>query len=142
MLAVAAQLTYDKTTIKGSYYMLRGNSTQFLWKYETNMYGGNEQWADPEEAVKVGETIGEELVGRHEHLNKDLYERDSPQVGPCAHKVLDDALKVVDYAALPRERRANILRGVINALETTGALGGEPEYAQTPGEPVTATEIA
>jgi hypothetical protein len=110
--------------------MLRGEgSTQFLWKYETHMFGGNEQWADPEEAVKVGETVGEELVGRYEHLNRGVYEADSPQVGPCAQKVMEDALKVVDYAALPTERRANILHGVIKALAATGALGGEPEWA-------------
>ncbi len=110
--------------------MLRGEgSTKFLGMYEAHMFGGNKQWADPEEAVKVGETVGEELVGRYEHLNRTIYEQDSPQVGPCAHKVLEDALKVVDYAALPTERRANILHGVINALEATGALGGEHEWA-------------
>ncbi len=121
--------------------MLRGNSTHFLGKYENHMYGGNELWADPEEAVKVGETVGEELVGRFEHLNREIYQSDSPQVGPCAHKVLDAALKVVDYAALPTERRANILRGVINALVSTGALGGEPEWAQRDESAVVADSV-
>ena len=120
--------------------MLRDDgSTRFLREYETRMFGGNRQWADPDEAVKVGETVGEELVGRHEHLNGAVYEQDSPQVGPCAHKVLEDALKVVDYAALPTERRANILHGVINALAATGALGGKPEWAADPASTVAAS---
>lgn len=114
--------------------MLRGDSTRFLAKYETNMFGGNTQWADPDEAIKVGEAVGEELVGRHDHLNHEIYQQESLEVGPCAHKVLDEALSVVDYAALSTERRANILRGVINSLETTGALGGRPEWAEAPNE--------
>jgi hypothetical protein len=114
--------------------MLRHNSTHFMWRYETNMYGGNEQWAEPEEAIKVGETVGEELVARFIHLDRDL--DDSPQVGKCAHKVLDAALHVVNYAALPTERRANILHGVINALVNNDTLGGEAEWANKEETPV------
>lgn len=110
--------------------MLRANTTSFLWRYEKSMFGGNTQWAIPEEAIKVGEAVGEELIGRFVHLDKDL--GDSPQVGKCAHEVLDAALGVVNYAALPTERRANILRGIINALESCDALGGEPEWAVVP----------
>lgn len=106
--------------------MLRSGDTRFLWKYETKMFGGNRQWADPEEALKVGETVGEELIGRFE----DGDTHNSPSVHRRAHEVLDAALSVVDYAALPTERRANILRGVINALESNGELGGEPEWAE------------
>jgi hypothetical protein len=108
--------------------MLTNDGTKFLWKYETNMYGGNTQWANPEEATKVGETVGEELIGRFEDLDRNKSE-DSPAVCPSAHKVLEAALEVVNYAALPTERRANILHGVINALASNGVLGGEPEWA-------------
>jgi hypothetical protein len=122
--------------------MLRDGGTQFLGKYETHMFRGNQQWADAKEAIKVGEAVGEELVGRHEHLNGKLYQQDSPEVGPCAHAVLDEALEVVNYAALPTARRANILHGVINALENTGALGGEPEWTQaTSDNPAVAETI-
>ena len=107
--------------------MLRENSNHFLWKYEKNMYGGNRQWADSEEAVVIGETVGEELIGRFDvgHVVED-----SPEVHQRAHEVLDAALEVVNYAALPTERRANILHGVINALASNGELGGEPEWAK------------
>lgn len=108
--------------------MLRNNSYRFLWDYEENMFGGNRQWADPQEAVAVGETVGEELISRIDagHVVED----DSLEVHQRAHKVLEAALEVVDYAALPTERRANILHGVINALASNGELGGEPEWVK------------
>jgi hypothetical protein len=107
--------------------MLSNDGNHFLWRYETGMYGGNGQWASPEEAVKVGEVVGEELIGRYDagHIAED-----SPQVHRRAHQVLDAALEVVNYAALPTERRANILHGVINALASNGELGGEPEWVK------------
>ena len=126
MVATITCLTYDVATNVGSKTMLRHNDTHFLSRYETNMHGGNNQWADPAEAVRVGEQVGDELVARFEHTDPDL--GDSPGVRDSAHEVLNAALDVVNYAALPRERRANILRGVINSLEASGALGGEPEW--------------
>lgn len=99
------------------------------------MYGGNDQWADPKEATRVGEIVGEELIARFEELDKDMDE--GPQVRRSAHAILATALEVVDYAALPTERRANILRGVVNSLEACGVLGGEPEWAgKTEGTPM------
>ncbi len=110
--------------------MLRSDSNRFLATYENRTYGGNSQWAVPEEAVKVGEAVGEELYARFADSDIDT-PHDSPRVRDSALKVLDAALSVVNYAGLPTERRANILRGVINSLEKAGALGGEPEWAVT-----------
>lgn len=108
--------------------MLKNNSTRLLGRYERNMFGGNTQWADPEEALRAGEIIGEELVARFENLNGDV--GDSPKVRACASKVLEAACEVIDYAALPTERRVNLLHGVVNALGECGMLGGKPEWAE------------
>ncbi len=109
--------------------MLREDDKRgFVWEYESWAFGGNRQWAEPEEAISVGERVGEELFDRFVGEDRDY--GDSPEVRDSAHRVLDTALEVVDYAALPTERRANILRGVINTLESTGALGGRPEWAK------------
>lgn len=104
------------------------------------MFSGNRLWADPIEAVKVGETVGEELFARFDTTKPDM--GDSPQVHKSAHEVLEAALSTVDYAALPTERRANILRGIINTLEKCGALGGEPEWATPIGATSTTADIA
>ena len=119
--------------------MLRGNSKRFLERYETYMYGGNALWAEPEEATGVGEIVGDELFARHNRLDRDRDE-DSVAVHKAAHRVLTDALDVVNYAAPSTERRANILHGVINALVSNGALGGEREWAELSGETAAAPD--
>jgi len=110
--------------------MLRPGSNHFIWKYETNMCGGNRQWADPEEAQQIGRTVAHVLIDRHGSTSED--DGDSPCVREEAASIFDNALKVINYAALPTERRANILHGVVDALAEAGVLGGEPEWAPIP----------
>jgi hypothetical protein len=110
--------------------MLRPKLNRFMWEYEQNMYGGNRQWVDAEEAKDVGRNIAGLLIERHGIRESD---DESPSVKEVtALAVLKDALDVVDYAALPTERRANIMHGVIDTLAASGVLGGNPEWAPSP----------
>lgn len=108
--------------------MLRPRSTGFIWGYEQNMFGGNLQWADPADAQEVGRQVAAQLIDRH---GLKIDRSGSPEVHEEAITILTDALKVIDYSALPTERRVNILHGLIDALGESGVLGGEPEWATT-----------
>ena len=96
-------------------------------EFEKQTYGGNEMWADPEEARQVGGRILDQLCERYGFED----ERDhSPSIPKAASKISADVLKSINYAALPTERRVNILHGLVDAAAEAGVLGGESEWAQ------------
>jgi hypothetical protein len=95
-------------------------------EYEDNTFGGNRMWANPEEARQVGARILEQLCERH---GIEDQRDDTPEIPEVTGRIMADVLEALDYAALPTERRANILHGLIDAAAEAGVLGGEPEWA-------------
>lgn len=118
--------------------MILTDNDTFAWPYEKHLTARNGMWANPEDAIQQGVEIGQELFARFAENDSEIAD-DSPEVRTSALEVLGAALKVVNHGGLPTERRAHILHGVINALETSGALGGEIEWVQFPPSSSSAT---
>lgn len=96
-------------------------------QHEVFMFGGNCMWANPEKARRVGAQMLGELAERHSFVDMRA---ETPEMFDTVAKIFSDALSVINYAALPTERRANILHGLIDAAAKAGVLGGEPEWAE------------
>ncbi len=95
--------------------MLRPGENNFIWDYETAFCSGSKKWANPEEAIEVGRQVGRILI--------DRYEGDPV-------RVIEAAVEVVDYKALPDVRRANIMHGVVDAIAEANGFGGDPEWVK------------
>ena len=106
--------------------ILTTGKTTLAEEYEEQTYGGNEMWADPEEARQVGARILDQLCERYGFEDE---RGESPSMPRVATKIFTDVLKSINYAALPTERRVNILHGLVDAAAEAGVLGGEPEWA-------------
>jgi hypothetical protein len=108
--------------------LTHGEST-LAEEYEAQTFGGNRMWADPVEAREVGARILSQLCERH---GVEDQRSETPEMPADVLKILADALEAIDDAALPTERRANILHGLVDAAAKAGVLGGEAEWAPAP----------
>jgi hypothetical protein len=100
-----------------------------VWEYETQTHGGNNLWAQPEEARAAGAAILQQLV-RHYGVTPERNDGSgTPEMPDEMPEMVAHLFSAVGYAGLPTERRVHIISGFIQAAAETGILGGDPEWA-------------